>query len=200
MDVDIEGGTVVSVTYIDSETIEVVVVTPTDPGLYDIAATKEVDGDVYMAVLEDAVEVTDSYCSGLSCGACVADIDCVEGDACTADVCDDGMCVHDPIGSCCAPFPDCGACTLGGDVTGNGVTNVTDVVCGNQVSLWLLAGKTEPAPECLARPLSAADLDCSGNVDVTDVVLLIDVALGATLDPSIDADGDGCHDACGGAQ
>jgi hypothetical protein len=96
--------------------------------------------------------------------------------------------------------PGCGSdvdvCEIGGDLNDDSATNVTDVQCGIIVSLWVQADDGSPMPECMAWPAGALDMNCDAQVNVTDLVLLIQGALGAPLDPSIDGDGDGCADAC----
>lgn len=78
-----------------------------------------------------------------------------------------------------------------GEVTGDGVTNVTDVQC---VILDVLAhAQGTAAPACLG---GSADLDCSAAVDVSDVQLAIGAALHLPLAPSVDANHDACPDAC----
>ncbi len=87
-----------------------------------------------------------------------------------------------------------------GDVTGNGVADVVDVVCGVLTTLWQLNGQGGPAPACLpSGSWRAADTDCNGNVDVVDVQMLAFQALGLPLSVAVDANGDGCADACADA-
>jgi hypothetical protein len=83
-----------------------------------------------------------------------------------------------------------------GDVTQDGNANVIDVQCLITVALWSVAGEFGPAPYCLGVVPTGADLDCDGVLAVTDVQLAIVHALGGALDPTLDADGDSCVDAC----
>jgi hypothetical protein len=83
-----------------------------------------------------------------------------------------------------------------GDVDGDLATSVTDVQCAIVVTLDGLDGVFGPPSACAVGGALAADLDCGGSVDVTDVQILIQVVLGAGLPGSLDADGDGCVDAC----
>jgi hypothetical protein len=81
------------------------------------------------------------------------------------------------------------------DLTGNGVTDVSDVQCGILSTLAWLGG--EAMPGCLAGGDPAkADIDCDGAVFVSDALLIIGYALGSPLATSLDANGDGCADAC----
>ena len=78
-----------------------------------------------------------------------------------------------------------------GDVTGDSTTNVQDVVCTILGTLSEMAGQAPP--DCAVAPL---DHDCNGNVDVSDVLLTIRWALGLPLSPQVDANANGCVDAC----
>jgi hypothetical protein len=80
-----------------------------------------------------------------------------------------------------------------GDINGDGTTNILDIQCGIFVSL------TDPAaapPACLAWPTGAADIDCDGEINVTDMLIIVQLATELPLAPQIDADGDACPDAC----
>ena len=83
-----------------------------------------------------------------------------------------------------------------GDVTGDDVTNVVDVQCTINGALWALAGANPPAPICAVPGPEVSDLNLDGAIDVTDVSLGIQIALGIPLAIEIDGDGDGCPDAC----
>jgi hypothetical protein len=82
-----------------------------------------------------------------------------------------------------------------GDISGDGKTNIVDVQCAVFVSLDPEANLLNP-PACLGYPFQAADANCNGTVDVTDLIILIQYAVSLDLDESIDADGDQCADAC----
>lgn len=84
---------------------------------------------------------------------------------------------------CAAPF---------GEVTGDGLTNVTDVQCVIIEALSQAEGG--PAPACLSG--GPADLNCDAAVNVGDVQLAIGAALHLPLDPSVDGDHDSCPDSC----
>ncbi len=83
-----------------------------------------------------------------------------------------------------------------GDVTADGSVSVVDVQCVVLASLDSLGGQVPPAPQCLDGAVARADLNCDAHVDVTDVVTVIGQALGLTLSPQVDADANGCIDAC----
>jgi hypothetical protein len=91
--------------------------------------------------------------------------------------------------------PACICEGLLGDINGSGEVNVSDVVCGIQTALWA-GGEVGPPPGCLAGPPTIANLNCLGNVNVVDVQLLILLALQIPLSGNLDADADGCPDAC----
>jgi len=82
-----------------------------------------------------------------------------------------------------------------GDVDGTGATNVIDVQCSILTALSTLSSEAS-APGCLAGDESTADVDCSGAVNVTDVVLVVQLSLGESLASSLDGNGDGCPDSC----
>ncbi|GMV40124.1 MAG: hypothetical protein AMXMBFR64_18400 [Myxococcales bacterium] len=96
------------------------------------------------------------------------------------------------------PSPEARAACLSppGDVNGSGATDVVDVQCLILTTLWTLAGGE--VPTCLAGPPATADLECSGVVDVVDVVAGIRLVLDLPLSVAMDQNGDGCPDACQG--
>lgn len=85
-----------------------------------------------------------------------------------------------------------------GDVGGDGETNVVDVQC---VALSALAELSNPLPpqdddaSCTIGALWV-DVDCSGAVTVVDVLITAVSALDPSLPGAIDADANGCPDAC----
>lgn len=83
-----------------------------------------------------------------------------------------------------------------GDVNGDGAVNVIDAHCSIIVSLWELGGMSGPAPSCAAQPLSKADVNCSGNINVIDVNILITLALNQPLSSGLDPTGSGCVAPC----
>ena len=81
-----------------------------------------------------------------------------------------------------------------GDLDGSGASDVIDVQCVTVSVLNLLSGSE--LAECLAGDSQAADLDCNGSLNVSDVLLTVQQALGQELSGDLDADGDLCPDAC----
>ncbi len=116
----------------------------------------------------------------------------------TAEVCNNGV-DDDGDGLVDQDDPDC-QCKVDGNLTGGNTVNIVDVQCVLLASVWALQGDPNaPLPECLGPAgLQAADLNCDGQVDVVDVTAIISFALGAPLDVSVDADGNGCIDTCQG--
>jgi hypothetical protein len=104
------------------------------------------------------------------------------------------------FGVCISPFVASGQCPdVIGDVTGDQLANVVDVQC---TILGAFYEVTEnPSPDLLdcmggEANLSFADLSCSGENNVVDVLLSISYALEKELNVSIDANQDNCPDAC----
>lgn len=94
-------------------------------------------------------------------------------------------CVHPVDGSALEPL---------GDVNGDAVVNVTDALCSLLVNLWTLGGQMGEPPGCAASPLRA-DLDCGGQVDISDSVAIVSLGLGVT--PSgLNLTAEGCPVAC----
>jgi hypothetical protein len=84
-----------------------------------------------------------------------------------------------------------------GDITKNGSVDISDVQCGILTVLSeLVQGGTSAPPACLNTSIAGADLNCDDVADVTDVLLLIQLALGVDLGSIIDEDGDSCHNNC----
>ncbi len=94
-----------------------------------------------------------------------------------------------------APQAEAACPAVLGDVTGDGTTSVLDVQCEILTALAVLGG-TAQTPNCLAVPLGEADVDCSGEVTVVDVMHVINAVLLFPLDIAVDANGNGCFDAC----
>ena len=71
----------------------------------------------------------------------------------------------------------------GGDVDGDGSITVNDVQCGIVVSLWEVAGDPDDPPTCIPDDAAhdAVDLNCDGEVNVVDVVMLVELSLGMPL-------------------
>jgi subtilisin family serine protease len=122
---------------------------------------------------------------------------CDDGNVCTLDTCvitgGAGGCVYEPSG---LPGCEVDICAIAGDLNDDGTTNVTDVQCGIIVGLWVQGGSVGEAPACLQWPAAALDMNCDLAINVTDLILIIQTALGAPFDPTLDADQDGCVDAC----
>lgn len=83
-----------------------------------------------------------------------------------------------------------------GDLNGNGVVDISDAMCATLTNLWYAAGQMGSAPGCLVVDPTAVDFDCSGSVQVSDVLNVVNIALVGVLPPSIDSDDDGCADNC----
>lgn len=114
---------------------------------------------------------------------------------CGCQPCGDGVC-DAASGEDCESCPsDCGECPFfcpSADLNQNGLVNVTDVQCS---ILATLGGGG--VPSCLVSGnLDDADLDCDGDVTVTDIILTIQGALGQPLSPELDQNENGCVDAC----
>jgi uncharacterized protein YkwD len=83
-----------------------------------------------------------------------------------------------------------------GDINNSGTATVVDAQCALLVSLWQLADYLEPAPGCAGLNPLAADLSCSGKVDVVDVNLSIQAVLQGSPPTQLDKNSNGCPDAC----
>ncbi len=83
-----------------------------------------------------------------------------------------------------------------GDLDGSGTTTVVDVQCGILVVLWTLADQQGPPPTCASGGPMSADVSCDAHIDVTDVQMLVSAALDLPWSADVDADGNGCPDAC----
>jgi hypothetical protein len=83
-----------------------------------------------------------------------------------------------------------------GDVTGDGALTIVDVQCIIVSVFSALGAPGGPSPSCFGEEPAFADLDCSGMPTVADVNLSIQLLLGISIDPELDADNDGCIDAC----
>ncbi len=86
-----------------------------------------------------------------------------------------------------------------GDIAPDGTVNVVDAQCAILGVLWSLAGAQAPPPACIAPvtdPLFHFDVNCDGAVSVVDVQIVISQALSLPLGPSLDANANGCIDAC----
>lgn len=191
----IDATTPLETSFVDSATLLHRAIVPAFGGLYALSATDPaLPGG--LALLEDAVLVTTAACPGLTCGDCIVDADCLEGDRCTGDLCVDSQCQHVVEASCCDGLTSCDSCAFGFDLNADGVTSITDVQCHILTVLWMLGGKPESAPGCVTRPLAIADADCNGLLDVGDTIQYITTTLELPLDPSVDANQNGCADAC----
>jgi len=86
------------------------------------------------------------------------------------------------------------------DVTGDGALSVSDVQCVVLKALELNEGTVQPSLSCL-MVATAADLDCSGDISVVDVQLMVRVVLGELVDGegmplNADTDQDNQHNDC----
>lgn len=100
---------------------------------------------------------------------------------------------------CCAALflmpPQASAACLSppGDVSADGAANVVDVQCMINTVLY-----APVIPGCNQQVAEASNLNCDSSTNIIDVLIAINYALGAALDPLLDADGNGCPDACAG--
>lgn len=87
-----------------------------------------------------------------------------------------------------------GCPVLVGDYNVSGEVNVADVKCSilNMLAAMDNSG-TWPLCNTQDDP-NAADVDCSGQIDLIDIYATMTVALGLPLPPTLDANGDGCID------
>lgn len=89
-----------------------------------------------------------------------------------------------------------GCPTVVGDLDKNGSINKADVSCA---LLSHLAALVDPGyvPNCnkWGNP-AAADIDCSGDVDLADIYIVGTITLSKALPASLDEDGNGCIDRC----
>ncbi|NUN15887.1 MAG: hypothetical protein HUU55_19860 [Myxococcales bacterium] len=84
-----------------------------------------------------------------------------------------------------------------GDLDGSGIVDVTDVQCSLLTALEALAHPDNPTtPSCLADTFESANVNCADNVDVSDISLVVTIAIGSTLSPELDSDANGCPDTC----
>lgn len=83
-----------------------------------------------------------------------------------------------------------------GDINQDGKVGVADVQCGILTVLWELSGRSQSPPQCLGGPPTLADVNCSGQVEIPDVLVTIQVALGMPLDLAIDGNANACPDSC----
>lgn len=98
-----------------------------------------------------------------------------------------------PSGAVCLDVP--------ADVNFTGQTDVGDVRCSILGGLWELSGPVGPHPRCYytysgLTIYDLGDLNCDGEINVSDILLAIAAALKQPWDEVIDADGDWCHDDC----
>jgi hypothetical protein len=98
-----------------------------------------------------------------------------------------------------APTTAAGCLVPVADVNGDGVTTVGDVQCIVLASLWQLGG-APTAPSCLAGPAADADIDCDGEINVSDAQLSVQIVVQMPFDPAVDGDQDGCPDSCQSVQ
>jgi hypothetical protein len=177
---------------------------PATPGYYVFRATLT-DADGVVTLVDIPILVS----FNLLVDSCDPESGCVPGQcndgvACTIDTCDAGLCSHfTPDEDCDNVDNDCDglidescACPVTGDVNGSSSVNVSDAQCVLLSVLWALGGQLGPKPACLQGPLSSADINCDGSVNVSDVQLAIRIALGLGLGPVIDPDGNKCAEAC----
>ncbi len=156
----------------------------------------------------DNVACTVDTCDpAIGCVHTPDDAACDDGVACTVDTCDstagctttvdDSACLDtSPCArSLCDPLSGCTATPqLLGDVTHFGMVDITDVAC--EVLSLVALQTAAPLPACLQGSLVDLDVDCDGKATVTDALVVAQQALGLALAPQLDANADGCPDAC----
>jgi len=99
----------------------------------------------------------------------------------------------DPSGE--FPLACAGGCEgVFGDINLSGSTNVVDIQC--LIVAVLNEAMGQDMPSCVAMDPSEVDLNCDGNLDVTDVIFNIQSTLGVPMDGAVDGNGNGCPDAC----
>jgi hypothetical protein len=167
---------------------------PCDDGLVCTSGDTCTGGECLGTPIEcdDGTGCTDDACvEAIGCVNMPNDALCDDLDPCTIDTCTAEGCTH-------APDPGCLLeCSVDGDLDQSGTNDVVDVQCAIVTVLWNLNGADPGAvPGCLDSAPTATDVNCDASIDVTDITLIIQFALGAPLDPAIDSDQDGCHDAC----
>ncbi|NUN14543.1 MAG: hypothetical protein HUU55_13015 [Myxococcales bacterium] len=86
--------------------------------------------------------------------------------------------------------------TPAGDITGDGDADIVDIQCAIILALYEQAGGTGTYPGCVQVAQNHTDVNCDGPVNVADVLLMVNYAVGASLDTLIDDDGDGCPNSC----
>lgn len=130
---------------------------------------------------------------------------CEDSNPCTVDSCVEVGCVHETLSEVCdGADNDCNGivddqcyCERRGDLNGSGITNVADAQCAVLAVFWSLTGGTAPPPACLAASgLSAADVDCNGQINVADILVVIYFALLSKPPFAIDQNDNACADQC----
>jgi hypothetical protein len=160
-------------------------------GAEDCGACAE-DCGVCLAEPGDCCEETEGFgCADSACEACVCAVD-----AFCCELGWDGLCVVGAAAYCPYECPCATVCAVGGDVDGDGAATIADTQCVILAALWMILDPTGPAPACVGANLGVFDQSCDGQLSVTDVKVAILYALGGGLPKAIDANGDGCPDAC----
>ncbi len=108
------------------------------------------DGETDACELEAGTQVDANY-NGIpdDCESCENNNECQDGDACTSDVCDDGVCVNAPI-SC----DDGSACTTDSCNPSSGCVN-TPITCNDGDSCT--TDSCNPATGCVFTPVTCDD-------------------------------------------
>ncbi|NUN16519.1 MAG: lamin tail domain-containing protein, partial [Myxococcales bacterium] len=104
------------------------------------------------------------------------------------------------ISLCAVPHTGYAIClSPPGDVTGDGLTSVTDVQCNILANLWSLGGLVATPPACLntvGSPAILPDHNCDGVINVSDTLMAVTFALYQPLSAELDNNGNQCVDAC----
>jgi hypothetical protein len=85
-----------------------------------------------------------------------------------------------------------------GDATGSGAANVADAVCAILTGLWFSEGAQGAPPPCLGVDPYFADANCDGVVDISDVLIVVNVVLQGTPPAALSLAPDGCPLGCQG--
>ena len=83
-----------------------------------------------------------------------------------------------------------------GDINVDGHADIFDVQCHILTAANTLVGTPQHAANCVIPQVSETDQNCDHTVNVIDVFMTIQAALGLPWTTQVDGDGDGCADTC----